>query len=528
MAGVGNDGEDGAANWTAVLDAINDHDEEHANLTRKTEKQVKTEHGVITAKIPSNYYEAIRHPNEGKWQKAMEEEIKSHEKAKTWELVNAKDVPQSKKICGSTWSYDIKRGEDGSITRYKARFCAQGFSQEAGTDYVHTYSNTIAMNTLRIMFALSAQNDLELTSVDVRTAYLYGDLDEEIYMRQPKGFEKHSETGETMVCHLLHSIYGLKQSGACWETRLSKFLTEKLHFARCDQDPSFYRKSDPLILLAVYVDDLIIATPSGQQRQDIISEVSAEFEIKDNGKLTWVLGTNIKQDLMAGSVSMNNTLYIEDCVRELLGECYLTDKSPKTPVVPCNETILELEEPNPDNKIDPKYRSALGKLGWVTQTSRPDVAYAYSVLSRYASCGGEAHMAHLLHVFKYLARTKGYALRWAKENTELTAHIHAHSAFDTRIYPDHHYLTAWTDASHGGEKPMTGYVIFLNGGPIAFRSGKQKVTGISSCENEYIAATLVASETIATRDLLNFAGSTQDFPTYCCILRQQSRRYALR
>ena len=99
MAGVGNDGEDGAANWTAVLDAINDHDEEHANLTRKTEKQVKTEHGVITAKIPSNYYEAIRHPNEGKWQKAMEEEINSHEKAKTWELVNAKDVPQSKKIC---------------------------------------------------------------------------------------------------------------------------------------------------------------------------------------------------------------------------------------------------------------------------------------------------------------------------------------------------------------------------------------------------------------------------------------------
>ena len=131
-------------------------------------------------------------------------------------------------------------------------------------DYVHTYSNTIAMNTLRILFALAAQNDLELTSVDVRTAYLYGDLDEEIYMRQPKGFEKHSETGETMVCRLLHSIYGLKQSGACWETRLSKFLTEELHFARCEQDPSFYRRNDPLILLAVYVVLNVPRAASGQ------------------------------------------------------------------------------------------------------------------------------------------------------------------------------------------------------------------------------------------------------------------------
>ena len=142
----------------------------------------------------------------------MRVEIAAHHKVGTWELVKASSMDPGRRTIGSTWVFDIKRNKDGSIKRYKARLCAQGFSQIEGVDYVRTYYNTVRLDTLRTLFAVAAHLGLGLTSVDIVTAYLDGVLEEVLYMRQPDGFNETGPNGEAMVCNLKRGICGLKQS----------------------------------------------------------------------------------------------------------------------------------------------------------------------------------------------------------------------------------------------------------------------------------------------------------------------------
>ena len=173
----------------------------------------------------------------------MSEELQSHLDNGTWVLIPANQVPANRRRVGSTWTYDIKRDGSGKIIRWKARLCAQGFTQEEGVDYFNTYSNTIRYETLRLILALAALHDLTLSNIDIKTAYLNGYIEEEIsiYMSPPRGYKfatssaceagtpTYSDSFEfdkEYVCLLKKSIYGLKQSGRRWETRFWARLTE--------------------------------------------------------------------------------------------------------------------------------------------------------------------------------------------------------------------------------------------------------------------------------------------------------------
>ena len=159
----------------------------------------------------------------------------------------------------STWVFKLKRNADGSIARYKARLCAQGFSQVEGMHYSQTYSNTVTRETLRIMFAMAARLGLKLSGADVKTAYLNAMIDPGLFlaMRLPSGFEEIGSDGYPMVGRLRRAIYGLKQSAARWEARLSEFLL-KYGFVRCEIDPCLYKleRGGACLFMAVYVDDL--------------------------------------------------------------------------------------------------------------------------------------------------------------------------------------------------------------------------------------------------------------------------------
>lgn len=487
-----------------------------ALVSIKEEKLTRSQDGtLISTQIPKNYHAIKFSPEKEKWMVAMKDEFESHLKSGTWRLVKARDVPAGRKIIGSTWSFDVKRNADGSISRYKARFCAQGFSQLEGWDYHLTYSNTVRLDTLRALMAIAATRGYKLTGVDVKTAYLNGELKEEIYMKQPPLFEKTGEGGEPMVCKLVKSIYGLKQSGACWEERLVTELS-RIGFSQCDTDPCLFKMTSGkhVIFLASYVDDLSIASSCPHLREKTVKEISKSFDLTDTGDLTWLLGTGISQDLKAGTVTLDQSLYIEEMMQIFLPHELSAPR--KSPTLPCSEAIMNLTSDTPADKVDPRYRKGVGKLNWLVSVSRPDLAYTLSILARFNSCGGEEHMDALLKAIRYAYATRRSRLTFrahhGKSPTALEATISANSGLTAESLGGA-TLLGYTDSSHGGERPMAGYAMFLMNCLICWAAYRLPHTSLSSCEGEYVAATRATTLISALRVVLDFLGAADPAPT---------------
>ena len=224
--------------------------------------------------------EATTCPESSKWIQAMEAEMKSLEENDVWELT---ELPKGKKSVGSKWVYKAKIGVDGSVKRYKARLVAQGFTQKFGTDYDETFCPVVRMESLRALIALSVQFGLQLHQVDVTTAFLNGELEEEVYMQQPKGFVHEGE--EHLVCKLRKSIYGLKQSPRCWNAALDKQL-RGMGFVQSTSDPCIYADAGgDTFFIGVYVDDIVMVSKNLERIKEVKETLSQKFDIKDMGKL---------------------------------------------------------------------------------------------------------------------------------------------------------------------------------------------------------------------------------------------------
>ena len=453
--------------------------------------------------IPKGYHQMRFSPEYDKWLKAMKEEIDSHSKAGTWKLILAATIPKGRRPIGSTWSYDVKRNADGTVNRYKARFCAQGFSQMEGFDYYHTYSNTVRMDTLRMLLAGACAKSYFLTGADVKTAYLNGTLDEKIYMRQPQGFEQNGPNGEPMVCELKKSIYGLKQSGACWERCLLQEL-KKIGFTRCEGDPCLYKlqKGKSVLFLTTYVDDLLFASSDLAIRTDVMARLNKVFEVKDTGILTWFLNTAIRHERIQKRIEIDQSLYIEDLMHTFLpGE---VDKPRKAPSLPCTEQILSLPTDLPPEQVDARYRSGVGKLNWLVTMTRFDLAFAVSTLARFNHRGGAPHMEMLLNTIRYAFNTRHYKLCYGTGRSEtIFENFKTYSKISDIAYSEESMIFM-TDASHGGEKPMAGNVGIIFGGPFAWAGFRLPQTSLSSCDAEYCAATIAVTTIVSTRPVWEF------------------------
>ena len=188
--------------------------------------------------------------------------------------------------------------------------------------------------------------------------------------------------------------------------------------------------------------------------------------------------------------------------RELLPEADLISR--KSPSTPCSDEILHLTAPSEDEPIDPIYRSIVGKLGWLVLMTRPDLAFAYSLLSRHSSHGTKHHTECALQVVRYAYKTKDYKITYGPQQVqELHEIITSHSDFCPDVLPNNSIIS-FTDASHGGEKPMIGGVSFKNGSPFDWRSSRAPFTSLSSCEVEYVAATKMAVDIQWSREVNDF------------------------
>jgi hypothetical protein len=205
------------------------------------------------------------------------------------------ELPAGRTPVGSRWVFHIKRTADGSIERYKARLVAQGFSQRPGWDYVESFALTIRLSVVRALFALVAADDLECDSIDITTAFLNGDLEEEIYMKPPEGYEQYSTDGRLLYCLLLKALYGLKQGGRQWYLKLSEVMKE-IGFRKVRSELCVYIWEDSTgreVVVPTYMDDCHII---GKGIHYIKAELRKWFKLRDPEPTSWFLGVDIKRD----------------------------------------------------------------------------------------------------------------------------------------------------------------------------------------------------------------------------------------
>jgi hypothetical protein len=261
-----------------------------------------------------------------------------------WKLV---DLPPGKKLISNRWVLRVKTKADGSIDRFKARLVAKGYSQKQGIDYDETFSPVARFDTVRTVLSVAAAENLKLLQFDIKTAFLYGELQEEIYMKQPEGYDD----GSGRICKLDRSLYGLKQAPRCWNKRFVNFI-EKQGLNCSSSDPClFYRRYEgKKLLIAIYVDDGLVAGTDDHEITNFVEHLKAEFKITV-GSLDCFLGMHIKR-LSNGSIFISQTSY----TMKILEKFNMANANAvATPCEKSEQSDMKLDEKVP-------YREEVGSL----------------------------------------------------------------------------------------------------------------------------------------------------------------------
>ena len=436
---------------------------------------------------PKSYSEAMTLPDADLYHEAACKEIDSLLENGTWELTT---LPKGRKAIGCRWVFLIKHKSDGSVERYKARLVAQGFSQRPGFDYGETYAATVKWATLRAILAIGAFEDLEMESVDISSAFLNGDIDTEVYMKQPEGFP---QGPKDKVLRLLKSIYGLKQSPRLWQQKLDSVLTQ-LGFKKVESDNSLwiYRKDTVCIIIPVFVDDLTLVSKDKAAINSVIEHLEKHFKLRRLGPLEFLLGVKIERDRPRHTIHLSQKQYIINML-ERFGFSSCTPVS--TPINP-GISLTQSQCPSTPDEVQEMrtvpYISAVGSLLYLAISTRPDIAYAVSVLARFNTNPGKAHWAAVKHLFRYLKGSMDYKLSYSPDPSTSEMFV------------------SYSDADHGGDKDTgysTGaYVVKMGTGAVSWRSKLQEVVTLSTTEAEYIAACHAGQEMIWFHNLLEELG----------------------
>ncbi|CAJ2673559.1 unnamed protein product [Trifolium pratense] len=384
----------------------------------------------LTEDDPINFSQAMRSSNSLKWIDAMKDEMKSMTDNDVWDLVK---LPEGKKPIGCKWIFKTKRDSKGNIERYKARLVAKGFTQKEGIDYKETFSPVSSKDSLRIIMALVAHFDLELHQMDVKTAFLNGNIEETIYMVQPENFV--SGDPKSVVCKLKKSIYGLKQASRQWYYKFHQVISS-FGFEANPVDDCIYQKfsGSKFVFLVLYVDDILLASNNIHLLHETKRFLTKNFEMKDLGDASFVLGIRILRDRSRGILGLSQRSYIDT----VLDRFSMKDSKPgDTPVArgdkfslnQCPTTDLEKKEMH---KVP--YASAVGSL-------------------------------------MYAQRTRDFVLTYRKS--------------------DNLEIIGYSDSDYAGcpdsKRSTSGYIFLLAGGAVSWKSAKQSLVAPSTMAAEFVA-----------------------------------------
>ncbi|KAL3623658.1 hypothetical protein CASFOL_032474 [Castilleja foliolosa] len=404
---------------------------------------------------------------------------------------------------GCKWVFKVKEGISGmERPRYKARLVAKGFTQREGVDYNEIFAPVVKQTTIRLILALVTNLDLELDQMDVTTAFLHGELEEEIFMNQPTGFEK----GENKVCLLKKSLYGLKQAPRQWNKRFDLFMNS-IGYKRSMYDNCAYTNGgndwSTRVLLLLYVDDILIIGKSRKIVDGLKSKLKMEFEMKDMGKASKILGIDISRNRKTRTMTLSQHKYLEKVLGKYgMSDCkpVITPLSSQFKLESCDQS--DSAEKEKDEIEDYPFANVIGSLMYAMVCTRPDLAYSLSILSRYMGNPKRVHWQAAKWLMKYIRGTMNVCLCYRKSDR------------------GGNLVEGFVDSDYAGcvdtRKSTTGYVFTCLGGAISWKSRLQKVVALSSTEAEYMAATEAVKEAIWLRGFVNELLNVDEIITVHC------------
>ena len=435
---------------------------------------------------PTSYQEAVAGPESEKWLGAMRSEMDSMYVNQVWNLV---DPPEGIKPIGCKWVFKKKIDMDGNVQTYKGRLVAKGYRQIHGVDYDETFSPVAMFKSIRILLAIAAFYDYEIWQMDVKTAFLNGNLEEDVYMIQPEGFVDPKDAGK--VCKLKRSIYGLKQASRSWNLRFDDSIKE-FGFIKNEDEPCVYKKvsGSTIVFLVLYVDDILIMGNDIPTLQSVKTWLGSCFSMKDLGEATYILGVKIYRDRSRRLLGLSQSTYIDKVLKRFSMEESKKGFLPMRHGVSLSKEMCPSTPQERDRMSRIPYASAIGSIMYAMICTRPDVSYALSMTSRYQVDPGEQHWIAVKNILKYLRRTKDTFLIYGGEE-ELSVKGYTDASFQT---------------DRDDSRSQSGFVFCLNGGAVSWKSSKQDTVADSTTEAEYIAASDAAKEAVWIKKFITELG----------------------
>ncbi|KAL0267052.1 UNVERIFIED_CONTAM: hypothetical protein PYX00_009420 [Menopon gallinae] len=386
--------------------------------------------------------------------------------------------------------YRIRTNKNGNSSeapanKYKARLVARGHTQRPGIDYDEIFAPVARYELIRTLLAIAVNEQMYVHQLDVVSAYTQGFLSDEVYMEQPEAFV--DKKNKDHVCKLVRPLYGLKQSGREWYKRINDYLVNKGGM-NAEGDPCIYvfGTNENRVILLIYVDDILLASKSLEEMNEIKELLKREFEITDLGPINTILGINIKRDSDTGNMTLTQRNYIEELIKKFGMENAKEIGTPMELNVKVSKEMSPKDENEREEMKHKPYRELIGCLVYLSKATRPDIAFAAMTLGRYCNDPGKEHWTLAKRVLRYLKATPELGIKYSRNVKQ---------------------LEAFTDSDWAGNvddrRSCSGNVLMLAGGPISWMSKLQSSVSLSTMEAEYVAIREVTKEVVYVSRLIN-------------------------
>jgi len=427
---------------------------------------------------PRTRAEALSRGDAYLWKEALDVEYMALLENNTWTVV---DLPCGAQRMRGKWVFNYKRDADTNITRYKARYVGCGYSQRAGVDYHEVWAPCPARETVRTVLAYAAAHDLELDTIDIKTAYLNAPMDVDVYVDLPAGY---SNGGPNTVAKLRSALYGTKQAGRLWGEHLSATLT-RVGATRSTTDPTLYTWDHPVhgrILILAHVDDLATLGKTRAAVDAAKGVLFQRYKGRDMGAAKDFLGMRIVRDRPHRML----TISCPGLIKELLSNFGMTDAHPAQLPMPAGTALRRTGDLPMDTSG--RYQELVGSLLYLAASVRPDIAFAANTPARFMNQPEESHWRAAKGVVRYLAGTVDLGLQYGGSGE----------------------LEGAVDADYNGcpdtRRSTTGWVFMNGGGAISWSSKLQPTVSCSTAEAEYITAAAATREALWLKKLMGDLG----------------------
>ncbi|KAI0995048.1 hypothetical protein K3495_g13133, partial [Podosphaera aphanis] len=454
------------------------------------------------------FSEAMKGNEKKEWMAAMNQEIEGCLSRGTFKFVARALAKDRGRLVTSKWVLKKKYKSNMELDKFKARVVAKGFTQTKGIEFNETTSTTARSASWRCLMALAALKSWHILQADFISAYLAGDLKETIFMEQfpylKEYFETHPKAAkdlgytETSVIELKRPLYGLKQSGACWQDKV-RCIMMKRGYKPLVSDNAIYMNKEKGITVASYVDDFLFIGPNVDELKSLSESLNSEVPLNDLGDAHWFLGVRVRRSSPTGCVRLDQEQYIERSFQEL----EISRKFVETPMSPGSRVDMRRNTDRATSKELYNFQKLVGKYNFSSCMIRCDTAQATSQMARFMCNPTPQHLQHMMRVPHYLSGCADRGLFYDKNHRHLNefGELGLFCAVDSSFADD-----------HDTAKSTTGYVIFMAGGPVIWRSKLQSTVSTLTCEAEYVAMFEAAKDCAWIRSFLTELGEMSAGP----------------